>query len=482
MVQTRWASILDPLTTNPVLNGIVLKQIELTTGLNTINHKLGRKLQGWLIVRKRASSDVYDVQDANTMPQLTLQLQASAPASVDIYVYQIGYYMSVTNSPNMNLPIPVVGDEAGPQYAIDIDSCLNTIDGHDHTSGSGVQITSSAININADLPFNSHNATLLRSSRFVSQGSPINGSTDLNCLSVSGVDLYYRDGSGNIVRITQSGGVAGSPGSIANLTSPASASYVALNGTFVWQSAALTAANMDFASAIFRNSTASSFGVTVQPPTLASDYSLTLPTVPGATSFLTIDATGVIGPTIPIAQGIATSMIADSAVTTAKIANLNVTTGKLADGAVTTSKITDNAVTYPKLVASNNTASGSSGNFVTQSVGEVAVTNNSTSINASGVRPIMVVVTANSAGGGMTLQSNTNVAGCRLAIYRDGVQITAQDSQFNTIGAQFGWPLSIQVLDRTPSAGVHTYELRASVNTISTVLGLNNIYISAIEI
>lgn len=87
MVQTRWASILDPLTTNPLLQGIVLKQVQLTTGANVINHRLGRKLQGWLIVRLRAPASINDTQDGNTMPQLTLLLNSSADAVVDIYVY-----------------------------------------------------------------------------------------------------------------------------------------------------------------------------------------------------------------------------------------------------------------------------------------------------------------------------------------------------------------------------------------------------------
>ncbi len=87
MVQTRWASILQPLLTNPMLEGAVLKQVQLTSGSNVINHKLGRKLQGWIITRQRGPANVYDTQDANAMPQLTLQLESSASVSVDLYVF-----------------------------------------------------------------------------------------------------------------------------------------------------------------------------------------------------------------------------------------------------------------------------------------------------------------------------------------------------------------------------------------------------------
>lgn len=87
MVQTRWAAILNPVLKNPALNSIVLKNIQLAAGANIVNHLLGRKLQGWKLVRQRAAGSVFDTQDANSMPDLTLQLTSSAVMSVDIEVF-----------------------------------------------------------------------------------------------------------------------------------------------------------------------------------------------------------------------------------------------------------------------------------------------------------------------------------------------------------------------------------------------------------
>lgn len=87
MLQTRWASLLEPTLNNAATQGQVLKSVALSIGPNVVNHKLGRKLQGWCIVRKRASSDIYDTQDTNQTPELTLTLQASIAVVVDIYVY-----------------------------------------------------------------------------------------------------------------------------------------------------------------------------------------------------------------------------------------------------------------------------------------------------------------------------------------------------------------------------------------------------------
>lgn len=197
-------------------------------------------------------------------------------------------------SPNMNLPVPIVGQDAGPQYATDINSCLAVIDGHDHSAGSGVQITPNGININSPLSMNGNNLIAINTLRFISQVSPIAAtSPNLLCLQVSGEDLYYNDGAGNVVRITLNGGIAGSPGSIANLTAPASASYVSGTATFVWQSDANIPANMDAGSYILRNITANSKGLTLNPPSaMTSDYSLVMPLIPAQTSVLAIDPSG----------------------------------------------------------------------------------------------------------------------------------------------------------------------------------------------
>lgn len=83
----KWASILNPIVSNPANNSLILKNQSLTTGANVINHKLGRILQGWIIVRQRALASVYDTQDTNQMPQLTLNLVSSANVTVDIEVF-----------------------------------------------------------------------------------------------------------------------------------------------------------------------------------------------------------------------------------------------------------------------------------------------------------------------------------------------------------------------------------------------------------
>lgn len=200
---------------------------------------------------------------------------------------------NVTISPNMGLPVPTVGVDPGPDWANNIVASLSILDGHSHVPGSGVQITPSGININTDLPFGNNNITLARSVRFTAQSAPLSLGVDIGCLYESGVDLYYNDGAGNQVRITQSGSVTGASGTITGLPSgTASASYSA--GIFSFQSATSTPATLAIGPIILGNSVANSKTITIAPNAgIAANYNLTLPAaLPGSVEYLNIDGSG----------------------------------------------------------------------------------------------------------------------------------------------------------------------------------------------
>jgi hypothetical protein len=86
-MMTKWAAAINPFINNPSLLTSILSNIALTTGNNVIPHKLGRNLQGYRIVRQRAPASIYDTQDTNQMPALTLQLVSSAPVVIDLEVF-----------------------------------------------------------------------------------------------------------------------------------------------------------------------------------------------------------------------------------------------------------------------------------------------------------------------------------------------------------------------------------------------------------
>lgn len=84
---TLWASQLDPILASPQNNSSILKSVPLISGSNVVNHLLGKNLQGWKLVRQRAAATIYDAQDSNQTPALTLVLVSSAPVVVDIEVF-----------------------------------------------------------------------------------------------------------------------------------------------------------------------------------------------------------------------------------------------------------------------------------------------------------------------------------------------------------------------------------------------------------
>ncbi len=200
------------------------------------------------------------------------------------------------NSPNMSLPVPVVGVDPGPNYATDTNTCFGIIDAHDHSVGNGVKITPNGINISSDLTFNSiWSATNLYKAVFTSQVAALAGT---NFLSFIGGNLYVNDSSGNQIAITSGGGVAGSPGSIGSLASPAAATYSAGSKTFFWTAAATKAAAMDNGAVTIRETNvASAKGITLASPTsLAADYQLTLFSgLPGSTQYVSCDSSGNLG-------------------------------------------------------------------------------------------------------------------------------------------------------------------------------------------
>jgi hypothetical protein len=87
LANPRWAASLNPLLSNPMVDGLLLNSVAVSTGANTINHGLGRKLQGYFVVMNSAAVTFYDSQKTNPRPDLTLVLNASGAATISLYVF-----------------------------------------------------------------------------------------------------------------------------------------------------------------------------------------------------------------------------------------------------------------------------------------------------------------------------------------------------------------------------------------------------------
>lgn len=87
-LQENIEEVVSPFVKNLLLDGFILSNIALVTGQdNVINHKLGRKLQGWILIGNDSNAVVYDNQSNNTLPNSTLLLKASANCIIKLYVF-----------------------------------------------------------------------------------------------------------------------------------------------------------------------------------------------------------------------------------------------------------------------------------------------------------------------------------------------------------------------------------------------------------
>lgn len=82
--QTRVKSEVDPVLTNELLAGSLLKGIVLINGVTILNHKLGRKPKGWILTDIDAAATVYRSAAFSTT---TLTLTSNAAATAAIWVF-----------------------------------------------------------------------------------------------------------------------------------------------------------------------------------------------------------------------------------------------------------------------------------------------------------------------------------------------------------------------------------------------------------
>lgn len=341
-----------------------------------------------------------------------------------------------TTSPSMGLVVPVIGVDSGLVWEQSLVADLSILDGHTHSPGSGVQINPAGININSALNFQGQSATGLQAATFTQQAS----FATLNSIFF-GTDgnLYINDGAGDpSIQVTSGGAVLATSSGIASGTASASFS----SGVLVVNSAASTPANIQVASVLLGNNSAGSKFLTLSPPAaMAANYSLTLPTIPGSTGFVTLDTSGNFSASsIPIANGI----------------------------------------TRSNQAAVGQQISASCGNYVLNTSGsQVAVTNLTVTITTSG-RPVIISLiddgTSNSSVLEFSVSSSTVLNGSTaINIARTGTSsnntlVFTTPSINCTVpntgggGGFYAMPLQLWTIDPV-GAGTYTYTVYSSGST-----------------
>lgn len=84
LMQNKWSSELNPLIKLPILSGNMIESKVLAVGANVINHKLGRKPQGWFITDINAAANIYR---SAAFDKNTLTLTSDAIATINLWVF-----------------------------------------------------------------------------------------------------------------------------------------------------------------------------------------------------------------------------------------------------------------------------------------------------------------------------------------------------------------------------------------------------------
>lgn len=87
-IQNNIEEALNPVINSNIVDGVLIKDLSLTAlKANLILHKLGRDPLGWIVVRKRADSRIWDVQDSNTQSDRTIAITCSHDVTIDLWVF-----------------------------------------------------------------------------------------------------------------------------------------------------------------------------------------------------------------------------------------------------------------------------------------------------------------------------------------------------------------------------------------------------------
>lgn len=201
-------------------------------------------------------------------------------------------------TPNMTLDLPIPSTTSGPAWAVAVNEAFDTVDTHDHSTGNGVKITPTGLNINADLPLNENNLTEVRSVRFEDQGTVQTEATDLGCLQLVGGDLWWVNGNGTGVQITSGAGLSfsslgtiggdfGQPGVTASVT------YSDTTKIFSFLQDSGITAGLYGSKLLIADASSGALAVTITADASTGAYTLTMPiSAPTDNTVLTFNAAG----------------------------------------------------------------------------------------------------------------------------------------------------------------------------------------------
>jgi len=317
---------------------------------------------------------------------------------------------------------PAVGVTAGPTWASDLNTSIDAVDNHDHSTNKGVRITPAAINVNADMEFNQNSVSELKNLIFDS--SVTAATTSYSIYQASG-NLYWRNGSGTAVQITTGSTVKAGAGSIDGMTgTDAGATYVDGAKSFNFF---CDLGNSDFGKMAHADlllykftddNTADTDYITLAASTLASGSSGTV-TVPAETGTILTTNTSYAGAVINVATSASNYAINLKPHGSGYVVVGNGgATGKLTSNGAYDLILATNSGTNSSTISITDAANGDI-SFIPNGSGEIVIGSGSASgkITSSGAFDLVLDTNAGSSSSSITI---TDAANGNIALNTNG--------------------------------------------------------------
>jgi len=202
----------------------------------------------------------------------------------------------------MNLVFPTPGASTDV-WGVTLNTMLGLVEQHDHTSGKGSLIRSSALGINADVSWASYALTAAKTVTFVPvTAASMTSYANAFYVNVADNNLWWRNSSGTPVQITAAGqlnlaavgGIGGDYAAVSALFSydDATRRYLAQQEGLPRPWAGFATGDID----LYQKAASITNKVTLKSPAaLAASYSMTLPAaVPAQAAPLTMSTTGAV--------------------------------------------------------------------------------------------------------------------------------------------------------------------------------------------
>jgi microcystin-dependent protein len=113
----------------------------------------------------------------------------------------------MSTTPYMNLTLPVPGETETPDWAPMEVEAFETVDAHDHTMGKGTPVPAAGLDIDSDLDIQENELLNVGAVNLVSLDASLPASSVQALQSIEG-DLWYNNGDGTPVQITQGSSIA----------------------------------------------------------------------------------------------------------------------------------------------------------------------------------------------------------------------------------------------------------------------------------